>query len=198
VNPHLLRASLRKGFTLIELLVVISIIGLLASVVLASLNSARAKARDARRVSDMGQIINALYLYAADNGGQYPPATPAGSGGYGGWETSNGNPTLFLEALQPYMSNISVDPINTVNAGFNLFVPGGNYYYAYYRYGPGYPYCPDIPGMFAVLAIHEVETPGFDNKQNAMCGNPSVCPPNGCASGRNWNTEQDYSVLLKE
>lgn len=52
-----------KGFTLIELLVVIAIIGLLSSIVLASLNTARAKARDAERKSDMKQISNALELY---------------------------------------------------------------------------------------------------------------------------------------
>ncbi|MBI3305950.1 type II secretion system protein [Candidatus Nomurabacteria bacterium] len=54
----------KKGFTLIELLVVVAIIGLLASVVLTSLSSARAKGRDARRLEDINQIRTALEIYA--------------------------------------------------------------------------------------------------------------------------------------
>lgn len=53
----------KRGFTLIELLVVIAIIGILSSVVLASLNSARQKSRDARRLSDIKQLQLALELY---------------------------------------------------------------------------------------------------------------------------------------
>lgn len=60
-----------KGFTLIELLVVIAIIAILSSVVLASLNSARTKGRDAKRISDIKQIKNALEIYRNDFG-QYP------------------------------------------------------------------------------------------------------------------------------
>lgn len=60
-----------KAFTLIELLVVIAIIGILASVVIASLNSARGKARDARRISDMKALQTAVEMYYADNG-DYP------------------------------------------------------------------------------------------------------------------------------
>ncbi len=63
----------KKGFTLIELLVVIAIIGILSSVVLASLNSAREKARDGKRISDVKQIQLALELYFDDFGG-YPTA----------------------------------------------------------------------------------------------------------------------------
>jgi prepilin-type N-terminal cleavage/methylation domain-containing protein len=62
------------GFTLIELLVVIAIIGILASVVLASMNSARKKARDARRLSDLKQLQSALELYSDAHGNVYPTA----------------------------------------------------------------------------------------------------------------------------
>jgi prepilin-type N-terminal cleavage/methylation domain-containing protein len=56
------------GFTLIELLVVISVIGLLASVLLVSINGARVKARDTKRVADISQIQKAMELYYANNG----------------------------------------------------------------------------------------------------------------------------------
>ena len=65
------KANAKRGFTLIELLVVIAIIGILSSVVLASLNSAREKGRDARRVSDIKQIQLALELYF-DSNSSYP------------------------------------------------------------------------------------------------------------------------------
>ncbi len=59
------------GFTLIELLVVIAIIGILATIVMVSLNTARGKARDARRISDIRQLQLALQMYY-DINGAYP------------------------------------------------------------------------------------------------------------------------------
>ena len=57
----------RRGFTLIELLVVIAIIGILASVVLASLNSARAKGADAAVKSNLANIRAQAEIVYDDN-----------------------------------------------------------------------------------------------------------------------------------
>lgn len=54
--------SQKSGFTLIELLVVISIISLLASVVLTSLNNARAKGRDAQRLAELQNVAKYMAL----------------------------------------------------------------------------------------------------------------------------------------
>ena len=64
----------RKGFTLIELLVVIAIIGLLSTLSVVSLNSAREKARDANRKSDMNSISTALELYNVEEDHYLPTA----------------------------------------------------------------------------------------------------------------------------
>ena len=56
----------RQGFTLIELLVVIAIIGLLSTLAVVALGSARVKARDSKRLSDLKQLQTALELYYTD------------------------------------------------------------------------------------------------------------------------------------
>jgi prepilin-type N-terminal cleavage/methylation domain-containing protein len=123
----------RKGFTLIELLVVIAIIGLLSSVVFASLNSARAKARDAKRQADLQQVRIALELYYDANG-----AYPIG----GWWYSCDSSWNNLQSALTAYMPSLPKDPINTSCAG-----PWNNGYYTYvYGSGSGQKY--DLVGQF--------------------------------------------------
>lgn len=73
-NKFTLKKKLHQNqhaFTLIELLVVVSLLGVLATLVIANLNSARERARDATRKSDLRSIQTALRLYYNDNSG-YP------------------------------------------------------------------------------------------------------------------------------
>lgn len=69
----------RRGFTLIELLVVIAIIGVLASVLVAAVGSARENARVARAKSDIRSLQSAFEIYYLTTG-EYPPAGDACSG----------------------------------------------------------------------------------------------------------------------
>jgi general secretion pathway protein G len=65
-----------KGFTLIELLVVIAIIGLLSTLAVVALNSARQRSRDAKRVADIRQVQTALELGFSEVQ-RYPTAASA-------------------------------------------------------------------------------------------------------------------------
>jgi type II secretion system protein G len=99
MSKNLIRGS--KGFTLIELLVVIAIIGILSSVVLASLSTARAKSRDARRISDIGQIQLALELYY-DASSTYPTAATVNA--------ISAQPTALNVLASNYIPKVPTDP----------------------------------------------------------------------------------------
>ncbi len=88
----------QKGFTLIELLVVIAIIGILSSIVLVSMGTARAKARDARRMADMRQIISAQELVYGDD---------SAYDAYASWPS-----VIENTAGTDYMPNVPDDPGN--------------------------------------------------------------------------------------
>ncbi|MEI8327929.1 MAG: type II secretion system protein [Candidatus Taylorbacteria bacterium] len=77
-SSKLPKTSFNKGFTLIEMMVVVAIIGILSSIIVLSLTGAKGKARDARRVSDLGQLQLALELYF-DRCNMYPQPLQSGA-----------------------------------------------------------------------------------------------------------------------
>ena len=103
-------SSGQKGFTLIELLVVIAIIGLLSTLAVVSLNSARSKARDARRTSDIRQLQTALEMYYNDQNA-YPNDTTALDLGVSPNLTLDGSDGFGAAITAPgYMSQVPTDP----------------------------------------------------------------------------------------
>jgi len=98
----MLNKNKNRGFTLMELLVVIAIIGMLAATVLVSLSTARAKGRDAKRISDLKNLELALQLYSDANQGIVP-------------STIYGN-TAF-EGV--YLQKVPLDPVG--NTQYNYF-----------------------------------------------------------------------------
>jgi len=110
------------AFTLIELLVVISIIGILTTLVLANLNAARERGRDAQRKSDLHTLQNALRLYYNDTG-----SYPGNDGNYqivgcgtkgsriacswgGAWTTTEGG--IYANLLPKDPLDVPADTVN--------------------------------------------------------------------------------------
>ena len=89
--------TLQKGFTLIELLVVIAIIGILSSIVLASLSSARTKGEDAAIQSTLSNIRAQAELYYSSSNDYVGPATTCTTGIFNNTETG-GLRTLVASA----------------------------------------------------------------------------------------------------
>lgn len=106
--------SVKKGFTLIELLVVISLIGILSTLILANLNSARERSRDAQRKSDLRNIQTALRLYYNDAGG-YPTNAQLPAWG-----------SEFSKSGTIYMNVLPKDPLSSQSYRYT-YIDGDNY-----------------------------------------------------------------------
>mgnify|MGYP001565122226 CR=1 FL=1 len=145
-----------NGFTLIELLVVIAIIGLLSTIVLVAVNSARAKARDAKRMGELKQIQTALEMFYNVNG--YYPKKDGGTVRYGyafsDWGSHCGGWWCTLETyLAPYIKPLPRDPSGEIQL---------SNYYLYRTHGDGQSY-----GLATIL-----------EKQNTASLNDGGCRSN--------------------
>jgi len=97
-------ASIKIGFTLVELTVVVAIIGLLATMVLSSLNDTRKKSRDARRIADLKELRAALELYITSQPvPTYPPGPYAGASG------------LASKLVPNQITSLPTDPLNSAS-----------------------------------------------------------------------------------
>ena len=110
--------SYSKGFTLIELLVVIAIIGMLSTIVLGNLNSARAKARDAAVIRDFNQVQKAMILYY-DKYNRYPNETAVATNPW----SDNFNSMTQQLVTEGFLARVPVAPTGRV---YNYYNYGGS------------------------------------------------------------------------
>ena len=157
------------GFTLIELLVVISIISLLSTVVMASLNSARSKGRDSERLQSMRELRNALELYKSDHG-SYPGNDGSVWGEYAPYDyypSGDSEDGAGLNAALVANKYISSLPKKDTNYNFIKFYIKTNGLQLGYSCGDSIS-----DGTYDYFLVWTVENP--DNKlQNAWLGNGS-------------------------
>lgn len=99
----------RSGFTLVELLVVIAIIGLLSVLSVIALGSAREKARDAKRISDMEKMQSVLELYFIGNN-EYPVSPDPVALGTGGTACFGAEGFGPAGCANSYLQQVPTDP----------------------------------------------------------------------------------------
>ena len=104
-----LRKAVSKGFTLIELLVVVSIIALLVSILLPSLNKARQQAQKVKCIVHVRGVGMALFMYAQDNDERYP-YSGSGEWDWGGERASYWCCTVGSGGVTVFRDYITMDP----------------------------------------------------------------------------------------
>lgn len=121
------KLQFNKGFTLIELLIVITILGILATLTLASYSGTQEKARDGVRKSDLAQLKRAFELAKSDcQGNAYYPGdgTPAASSAGAVDDYENFLRGYLTATALKYISNAPLDPRDSVDQQYGYSVGG--------------------------------------------------------------------------
>lgn len=148
----------KKAFTLLELLVVVSLIALVITVIIVVVSSARAKGRDARRISDIREINNAIVLYQSDHQGNPPDLGQSNCGSLHIYDstcfasTGQGaeNWEMLKKQLSPYLKILPSDPCPTCTAAV--------FFRRVFAYSDDYEYIYHAPaGVFAYLVNHNID-----------------------------------------
>jgi general secretion pathway protein G len=116
----------QAGFTLLEMLIVVVIMGILATVLLTNMSSARQRARDAARKSDMRMIKTALRLYYNDYQ-KYPDGSSGNIMGCGSGGTSacTWGVSAFTAGTTQYMAVLPKDPLDKNLNKYTYQLAGG-------------------------------------------------------------------------
>lgn len=166
---------MKRGFTLIELLVVIAIIGVLSSVVLASLNTARTKANDAQRFANLQQVRAALELYASSNNGQYPNSGGNWNSQCAGWTQATAANSVPGLVSGGFMSQLPTDPQQNISSNtccYLYYSGAGTTDYKYMLY--------NCPTSYACYVNTSSSKPFADPARTSSC---AVYTP---AAGTAW------------
>lgn len=159
--------SLEKGFTLLEMIIVIGIIAIIAAAIVVLLGSARASARDVKRISDIKQIMLALDIYFEDRE-EYPgPASSYGESetNCAGYDVSSidtdGDGKAFIEplVLMGYLQVVPSDPKNEALCD--------GFAYRYNKYPAGTFGCAASKGAYYIIGINILENVGGEQNLNS-------------------------------
>ncbi len=149
-----------RGFTLVELLVVVAIIGVLSTLILLNLKVARQKARDVKRVADIQEINNALYLHYDSLG---PPPTCASYGGcdYVDPAFNMGCDSTADNIFLPFLTYLVAKPKDPLNGAPYLYCYEANINFPPLGAGVQKRYIFIVASLLEAAGLGTINIPGY-------------------------------------